>query len=140
MKNWKYSPRTTLFIFIGICLLMIASTALIALGYLSAPAQQEPFRQTVSGTVLRVEEGARAVRVVDLVWGEDASDDQRGLEQLYAQIASTTEVKDAWGTEVNVADLPEGSPVQLEIAETQFRNEEKTVASAQVYTLVLDPQ
>jgi len=140
MKSWKFSPRATIVIFVGICLLMIASTALIALGYLSAPAQQEPFKQIVVGTVLRAEENAHAVRVVDMTWPEEASQEDKAMVQLYAQIPSTAKLTDGWGTEITVADLREGATVQVEIGMTKFRDEEKTVASASVYTLVLDPQ
>jgi len=119
---------------------MIGSTILIAMGYLSAPGREAAFTQTVTGTIVSVEQNGRALRIENMTWGEGAQEGAASMKQLYAQVSSGSTLKDQWGSDVAAEDLPEGVSVRLEIGRFLFRDEAKTVASAKIVNLVLDPQ
>lgn len=140
MKKWKLNRTQTLWLFSAIFLLMIGSTVLMAMGYLTAPMREAEFTQTVTGTILAVEQNGRGIRIVDMKWEEGAQEEVSGMVQLYAQVSSASKLEDRWGSVVDAKDLPEGAAVQLEIGRIQYRDEEKTIASAKIVKLILDPQ
>ncbi len=140
MKKWKLNRTQTIWLFVVICVLMIGSTVLMAMGYLSAPMREAEFTQTLTGTVMAVEQNGRALRIVDMVWDEGAQEEALTMQQLYAQISSATILKDRWESEVSPEDIPEGAKVKLEINRILYRDEAKTIASAKVVSLILDPQ
>ncbi len=140
MNKWKLGRTQTLWLFAVICIVMIGSTVLMAMGYLTAPMREAEFTQTVTGSVLSVEQDGRGIRVVDLTWNEGAQDEALSMKQLYAQVSSASVLQDRWGSTIEAKDLPEGASVQLEIGRIQYRDEARTIASAKIIKLVLDPQ